>query len=578
MIKKITFNSRSSETIILDSEKPYLKTLKIRFLNIDINELQKKHQDVALKYTKRVKSRLRHELDNVEESVPLLPKPEIIRKTSEIDFPKIINKADEFRYAEVDFILENVKLQTEIELWYETEDLLPFDKESISFKQHFENNGNIKILFSGAFGTGKTTFLREYFNEKTNYDVFHLFPVNYSVANNDDIFRYIKAELLFLLLEKDIEFDQIILNKLETAPAFLKEYSLEILLPFVRLIPQIGKNLHEILNDLIQLKTKFESYHNEFQVDDKEKAKKFINDLYEKEGSVFEDNFFTQLINQLLEKIKSEGKQTVLIIDDLDRIDPEHVFRILNVFAAQFDQRDQKGTSSNKFGFDFVILVCHYENLKKIFQYKYGLDTDFSGYVDKYFSKSIFEFYSNDIILNLINEAFEKKKNENLHIYKTILLVLANENNLTLREAIKLTNNELRTIMEHGLPFTFKCIRQLCKVIDNESLIIRIDNCAKSNRIDHESFSRFNFNYPFQEALADFLFYNTDISDSLTKEYTLVTQNLKITMTVNDYFRNRKIESCIVKKDDKEVPHKFNRSDFFFILGELAKLYKNVYH
>ena len=42
----------------------------------------------------------------------------------------------------------------------------------------------------------------------------------------------------------------------------------------------------------------------------------------------------------LIDQLKKDGKKTVLIIDDLDRIDPEHIFRLLNVFAAHLDIRD----------------------------------------------------------------------------------------------------------------------------------------------------------------------------------------------------------------------------------------------
>jgi hypothetical protein len=82
------------------------------------------------------------------------------------------------------------------------------------------------------------------------------------------------------------------------------------------------------------------------------------------------------------------GKQTVLIIDDLDRIDPEHVFRILNVFAAHFDLDE----NANKFGFDRVIVVCDIQNVRRMFRTRYGQDTDFSGYIDKFYSRRVFHF------------------------------------------------------------------------------------------------------------------------------------------------------------------------------------------
>jgi predicted AAA+ superfamily ATPase len=63
------------------------------------------------------------------------------------------------------------------------------------FKQHLEFDGNKRILFSGPFGTGKSTFLKE-FSQKENEDFFYLkiFPVNYSVSANEDVFELIKFD------------------------------------------------------------------------------------------------------------------------------------------------------------------------------------------------------------------------------------------------------------------------------------------------------------------------------------------------------------------------------------------------
>ena len=57
-------------------------------------------------------------------------------------------------------------------------------------------------------------------------------------------------------------------------------------------------------------------------------------------SNIFEYNFITQLINTTLEnhkkvkESKDDKYENVLIIDDLDRIDPEHIFRILNILSV----------------------------------------------------------------------------------------------------------------------------------------------------------------------------------------------------------------------------------------------------
>ena len=65
------------------------------------------------------------------------------------------------------------------------------------FNEHINIEGNDRILFSAPFGTGKSTFLTEYFDENIDkYFCFNLYPVNYSVSQNEDIFELIKFDLL----------------------------------------------------------------------------------------------------------------------------------------------------------------------------------------------------------------------------------------------------------------------------------------------------------------------------------------------------------------------------------------------
>lgn len=54
--------------------------------------------------------------------------------------------------------------------------------------------------------------------------------------------------------------------------------------------------------------------------------------------------------------------KSVLIIEDLDRIDPTHLFRIMNVLSSQVDNPYYSEVpNSNKFGFDKIILGMDYE-------------------------------------------------------------------------------------------------------------------------------------------------------------------------------------------------------------------------
>lgn len=105
---------------------------------------------------------------------------------------------------------------------------------------------------------------------------------------------------------------------------------------------------------------------------------------------------------------KSSGKEVVLIIEDLDRIDPAHIFRILNVFSAHFD--NQLYGEGNKYNFDKIITVCDYDNIKNIYHHVYGDKTDFIGYISKFsniepFNYSLYNLLKEYIINHLLDKS-----------------------------------------------------------------------------------------------------------------------------------------------------------------------------
>jgi len=105
-----------------------------------------------------------------------------------------------------------------------------------------------------------------------------------------------------------------------------------------------------------------------------------------KTKNISETDYLSQLLKEKIFKQKG-NKRSVLVLDDLDRIDPEHIFRILNILSAYFEKEHE-----NKFGFDLIVIVADYTNLKNFFHHKYGMETDFSGYVDKFFTISPYYF------------------------------------------------------------------------------------------------------------------------------------------------------------------------------------------
>ena len=284
-------------------------------------------------------------------------------------------------------------------------DLINVSDPIAEFNEHLSNSSNTRILFSAPFGQGKTTFLDIFFTLKEEeYEVFKVFPVNYSVANNDDIFRYIKTDILFQLLEKDIEWEKVKISWSQAISEYLFLNPKKVIANFFKMISLMDKKTNSIvplLNNFESLLSEIKTYKKKSETDDKKTVGSYIEELYEKEGSLFEDNLYTQLIRQSLECLQEKSnntKESVLIIEDLDRMDPDHIFRILNVISAHYDayQNASYSESSNKFGFDKIIVVCDRQNIKNIFHHKYGYKTDFNGYFDKYFSSTPF-FFNNKL-------------------------------------------------------------------------------------------------------------------------------------------------------------------------------------
>lgn len=140
-----------------------------------------------------------------------------------------------------------------------------------------------------------------------------------------------------------------------------------------------------------------------------------------------------------------DARETVLIVDDIDRLDPDEIFRLFNIFSLNFG----KDPIQNKFGFDRVIFVCDIANIKEIYLHKYGKRVDFEGYIDKFYSVSPYKFDTNqflikltsdfirsfDISSNLIDFSHSGKLNNNdyFHLLNSILGVLISHRQINLR-------------------------------------------------------------------------------------------------------------------------------------------------
>lgn len=304
-------------------------------------------------------------------------------------------------------------------------------------RKHLNNKDNKRILLSGIFGIGKTYFLKEFFNEnKDNYIPIYIYPVNYSVASNEDIFQLIKYDILTEIFGYSPNLEKTKVEFIEGYYFFLAGLNWSEFIENVLKVDNgiLGDPKSKMIKDFISMMISFgkkvKKYKEGVEVDEFKILEKFEKDFKSKKGGIYESDFYTNLIIKFLNQIKQrqEGKETVLIIDDLDRIDPEHIFRIFNIFSTHSTTDEE-----NKFGFDRVIISCDIKNIRNIFKNRYGKDVDFNGYVDKFYSRNIFHY----------NNTYE--------IFKEVIKILRRciKNNTSGQYSVGVTDNKYSLFLEY---------------------------------------------------------------------------------------------------------------------------------
>ena len=287
-------------------------------------------------------------------------------------------------------------------------DTIDISQNIQDFKQVFENES--RIIFSARFGDGKSYFLKEFmksYDEKMNdYYFITLHPVNYVVEENRDVIEYIKRDILFQLIKDNRIYDfEEAYDKI--FDAVCNGESLLKLADFAAsIIPIKGlKDGYEALKGLAStVHEKYKSQDVLHVVDD------YLNGFYGKSGSISECDAFTYLIQKSLEQMLAKS---VLIIEDLDRIDPAHLFRIMNVLSSQVDNPYYSEVPhGNKFGFDKIILVMDYEIARHLFHHFYGQEANYEGYMNKFLNTLPYSY-------SIKEEAHRQVRQKILDICKT---------------------------------------------------------------------------------------------------------------------------------------------------------------
>lgn len=353
-----------------------------------------------------------------------------------------------------------------------TQDKYIIDTKSVqqSFEKELKQYGDssARIFFSGKYGVGKTKFLERFFEEKKEeYLKIHLYPVNYQIYNNLDIIELLKADIIIELLKQNILFAD---NSKLTLVKYLKQYATPSLI--AEKIVDYGTDISKTISSVIPVGIfsilgkalkDYQAVNNHFQdikSGDSGIIEKFLKDSKE-------PDIISSIVHTTIKDIND--KKSVLIIDDLDRLDPEHIFRILNILSAHFD-RD----GDNKFGFDYIIIVGDYNNIQSIFHHKYGKDADFDGYIDKFYTVKPFEFDNRKALLiqlpNII-KSYQRKDFSKDSSHYTYIIVED-----IIRKSIDLDSINLRALLKN-VNLKLLSIEQKYINIPKESahLIIAID-------------------------------------------------------------------------------------------------------
>lgn len=294
--------------------------------------------------------------------------------------------------------------------------MIPMEGAIKELEKHL--NCHPRTILSARFGDGKSFFLAATQKRlKKRYEFLTIYPVNYQVAENHDIFELIKRDLLFQLYSLGLVPESYEIPDSVASYFFLQNSWEQFAEEFLKTLSYFDESntIKATLGAakfLMAMKKKYDAFKSnggEFGV----RLDNFITQ-FDKKG-IYEADPITIILCDLIKSWKKEHsrRRVCLVFEDMDRIDPAHIFRILNVISAQMDYGYKYGLPSkssslvgNKFGVDNIVVCLDYDNLKHIFHHFYGPRACFDGYINKFSDKGIFyyslqeqvqQFYMNEL-------------------------------------------------------------------------------------------------------------------------------------------------------------------------------------
>ena len=274
---------------------------------------------------------------------------------------------------------------------------IPIDKEIRQFFYHLHTHS--RTILSAKFGDGKSYFLNKFKEDENvvkDFKILKVYPVNYQVAENADVFNLLKYDILLQLLVEDMISEDAIKKpflEFEDGASFLSALfdGISEINPSPKTI--LPRSSLKVLSSIATIRLK-----QRINKGGKTSARELIK-LFEKESIQYGEDSITRLIRQSIRCWREKmGRQVVLVVEDLDRLDPSHLFRILNVFSSHMDYIYKTGEDptdtlvGSKFGFDSIVFVMDFENLKRTFAHYYGNDVSFKGYISKFIPQGYFKY------------------------------------------------------------------------------------------------------------------------------------------------------------------------------------------
>lgn len=293
---------------------------------------------------------------------------------------------------------------------------IPIKDKIKEFGYHLKSHP--RTILSAKFGDGKTYFLSEFIKKRNRSFVFiTLHPINYQVLENKDIFELIKRDILFQITVNGMLSEDLVVSDKTALLFYAQNNYMGIAESLMSIFNQLNSSPETIKCISAALSThKFLKVLKNKVSDLKKKYKTVdaLEDYMDKTGSipVIEEDIITKIIHDSIDDFKKHNprKRLVLMIEDMDRLDPAHLFRIMNVFSAHMDTdekffiKSHKEFFYNKFHFDNVLFVMDYNNTRKIFEHFYGENTNFEGYIQKFISKGYFKYSLEELKCNYIQK------------------------------------------------------------------------------------------------------------------------------------------------------------------------------